>query len=200
MSYTATGYYLDPNGRRGNFQVESPSSDRRQIERIVRGIYDADKVIINGVGPASDPMAEQRERARREQERFEREMAERRVEQPSYSSSSSSYSSSSSSYRQPSYSGGGSNIGCGGFIGLALLLIIAGIFGAGEEDTAPAPEPAPAATERAVEAPVTYTPPTAYEVYEDRSRTAPRPVQPPVTPVWEMEEDLTGNPDFMFND
>lgn len=198
MSYTATGYYLDPNGRRGEFHVESPSSDRRQIERIVKNRYDADKVIINGVGPTPDPMAEQRERARREQERYDRESAERRLEQPSYSSSSSS--SSSSSYRQPSYSGGGGNIGCGGFIGLALLLIIAGIFGGDSEDNTPAPEPAPAATERAVEAPVTYTPPTAYEVYEDRSRTAPRPTQPPVTPVWEMEEDLTGNTDFMFND
>ena len=197
MSYTATGYYLDPNGRRGNFQVESPSSDRRQIERIVKNRYDADKVIINSVQLTVDPNEERRQRDRVERDRNNQQQAEQDLKDR-YSSSSSS--SSSSSYRQPSYSGGGANIGCGGFIGLALLLIIAGIFGAGEEDTAPAPEPAPAATERAVEAPVTYTPPTAYEVYEDPSRTAPRPAQPPVTPVWEMEEDLTGNPDFMFND
>ena len=116
MSYTATGYYLDPNGRRGEFLVESPSSSRSQIERIVRNRYDAEKVIINSVQSTVDPtksvvsvivLSVIAIISSREQDLKDRYS----------SSSSSSYSSSSSSYRQPSYSGGG--------IGWAALSLLA---------------------------------------------------------------------------
>ena len=192
MSYTATGYYIDPDGRRGEFQVESPSSDRRQIERIVRNRYDADKVQINSVGLTPDPMAEQRERARREQETYDRERAEDRLEQP-YTSSSSYSSSSSSSYS----GGGGGNIGCGGFIALAALLLIGGLFSGDDESQEPEPEQPSSTLEAPAPAPVAPAP----VIVPNRTvRPSYARTEPPVTPVWELEEDLTGNPDFTFND
>ena len=189
--YTASGYYYDPNGRTAPFEVESPSSSRAQIERIVRNRYDAARVQINNVTSNAPPVPDRRER-----DRLDRQQQEESLERVSYSGSSS-YSSSSSSYRQPSYSGGG-NIGCGGLIGLLALALLVGIFG-GDDETAPveepsstieAPAPAPAAPSQP--APVYVPSPSARPVY---ART-----EPAVTPVWEMDEDLTGNPDFTFND
>ena len=59
-----------------------------------------------------------------------------------------------------------------------------------EEPSAPVEAPAPAPVAPAAPAPVYVPSRSSRPVY---ART-----EPAVTPVWEMEEDLTGNPDFIF--
>ena len=85
-------------------------------------------------------------------------------------------------------------------VGAGLLLILAmvvSVFGGDADETAPAPAepaspyeaPAPAAPSQP--APVYVPSPSSRPVYA---------AEPRVTPVWEMDTDLTGNPDFTFND
>ena len=85
-------------------------------------------------------------------------------------------------------------------VGAGLLLILAmvvSVFGGDDETTAPAPE----APESSYEAPAPAAPSAPAYVPAPSPVAPPRYAsEPPVTPVWELEEDLTGNPDFTFND
>ena len=80
---------------------------------------------------------------------------------------------------------------------LFLLVIIAGLFADDSEDTTPMPE----APESSYEAPAPAAPSAPVYVPSPSPVAAPRYAsEPSVAPVWENDEDLTGNPDFTFND
>jgi hypothetical protein len=140
-NYEARGYYIDPNGRRGEFVVNSPSSSRSQIERIVRNRYDVGREVrINYVDDGGRQERERQDRQRRDNERQEMRDRERQLETASTHSSSafsSSSSSSQSSYSAPS--GGG---GCATLFWVVVGIVAIGVFGGGEgEDGSPsAPE------------------------------------------------------------
>jgi len=83
-----------------------------------------------------------------------------------------------------------------GFIFLFILVLIGGLFADDDDTTPPAPEQPESTLEAPAAAPVAPAP-----VYVPSP--ASRPVyaaEPRVTPVWELDEDLTGNPDYTFND
>jgi len=78
----------------------------------------------------------------------------------------------------------------------ALLISAVGIFGGDDfHEAEPMNTPAP------YEAPSPAAPynPTPWDIPSHSAPTKALP-EPPVTPVWELEEDLTGNPDYTFND
>jgi len=88
-------------------------------------------------------------------------------------------------------------LGGGGFI---VADVIHRVVGAGAHYV-PTEQPAaaPAATP-APSAPAAPSQPAPVVVPNRSARPVYARTEPPVTPVWEMEEDLTGNPDFTFND
>ena len=84
-------------------------------------------------------------------------------------------------------------VGAGFLLFLAMLV---SIFG---DDTPDDPTPAP--PKSSYEAPAPAAPSAPAYVPAPSPVAPPRYAsEPPVTPVWELEEDLTGNPDFIFND
>jgi len=157
-NYQARGYYIDPNGRRGDFVVESPSSSRSQIERIVRNRYDVGREVrINHVDDGGRQERERQDRQRREYERQEMRERERQLESSgNYVSSSSSFSGGSQNSYHSSSSGSGGG-GCLPLFGLIALVVIGGVFGSSDgNDSSPAPE-------RSYSAPVERVAPAAPE-------------------------------------
>ena len=175
-NYQARGYYIDPNGRRGDFVVESPSSSRSQIERIVRNRYDVGREVrINMVDDGGRAERERQDRQRRDQERLRYDALERDLEDSGSSFSGSSSSSSGWSSSNNSSSSGGS--GCLVLLGL-VGIVLAGAFGGTEvfeENTTPRERTYEAPVERVEAAPVAEapqwedyaTPPPSYCVTEN---------------------------------
>ena len=84
-------------------------------------------------------------------------------------------------------------------VGAGLLLFLAMLVGIFGDDTPD--DPTPEAPKSSYEGPAPAAPSAPAYVPAPGPVAPPRYVsEPPVTPVWELEEDLTGNPDFTFND
>ena len=84
-------------------------------------------------------------------------------------------------------------------VGAGLLLFLAMLVSIFGDDTPD--DPTPEGPKSSYEAPAPAAPSAPAYVPAPSPVAPPRYVsEPPVTPVWEMDEDLTGNPDFTFND
>lgn len=184
-NYQARGYYIDPNGRRGDFVVESPSSSRSQIERIVRNRYDVGREVrINMVDDGGRAERERQERQRRDQERLRYDALERDLED---SGSNFSNTGTSSPRSRSSVPEGGP--GCGVVL-LGLIGIIAlGAFSGEDLDNLTTPR------ERTYEAPVEQVEaapvPEWVQEYAPEQEYAPAP-QPEARQLETREEPIAG--------
>lgn len=183
MSYTAKGRYTDPNGRSGDFVVESPSSDRRQIERIVRNRYDVGRTVhINNVDSSGRAEREAQNQRMREEERQQRAQAQQNLSNIGNGPQQAFAPQPTRSYS----SGGGGASALGGLIVLGLpVLLLIGWLGGGDK-TPTNSNPAALTIERTYEPaqqqpqayqPPSYQPPAyqapAYQYQQQAPSTAP---------------------------